>query len=148
MGIFIYPRKLSSNVKRFEELDHTADVGIRAYGRTLDELFANAAAGMFSLVTDLDAVKPVGEYEVKVASRDLKSLLVDFLSELIVVHETEKVLLAEFDVKVSGLAVDARVRGERIDKARHPLHLMVKAVTYHGIDVDEEKGEAQVIFDI
>lgn len=135
-------------MKRFEELDHTADVGIRAFGKTLDELFANAAAGMFSLITDLDAVKPVGEHEVKVTSRDLESLLVDFLSELLYVHETEKVLLAEFDVKVSGLAVDAHVRGERIDKARHPLHLMVKAVTYHGIDVDPAKGEAQVIFDI
>ena len=57
-------------MKRFEELDHTADVGIRAYGRTLDELFENAAAGMFSLITDLDAVKPVGEYEVKLAAKD------------------------------------------------------------------------------
>lgn len=135
-------------MKRFEELDHTADVGIRAYGRTLDEIFANAAAGMFSLITDLEAVKPVGEHEVKVTSHDLTSLLVDFLSELLYIHETEKVLLSEFDVKVSDITVDAHVRGERIDKARHPLHLMVKAVTYHGITVDAEKGEAQVIFDI
>ena len=135
-------------MKRFEELEHTADVGIRAYGRTLDELFANAAAGMFSLITDLDAVKPVGEYEVTVAAKDLQSLLFDFLSDLLVLHETQKVLLSEFDAKVAGLAVDARARGERIDAKRHPLHLMVKAVTYHAMQVDPAKGVAQVIFDI
>ncbi|TLZ52686.1 MAG: archease [Methanobacteriota archaeon] len=116
-------------------MDHTADVGIRAYGKTLDELFANAAAGMFSLITDLETVKPVGEYEVTIAAKDVKSLLFDFLSELLVVHETQKVLLS-------------RARGERIDRERHPLHLMVKAVTYHGMEVDPTKGEAQVIFDI
>ena len=135
-------------MKRFEPLEHTADAGIRAYGRTLDELFANAAAGMFSLMADLKAVKPIGEYEVTVKANDLQTLLVDFLSELLYIHETQKVLLSEFEVKVTGLAVDARVRGERIDRARHKLHMMVKAVTYHGIEVDPEKGEAQVIFDV
>ena len=135
-------------MKRFEELDHTADVGIRAYGGTLDELFVNAAVGMFSLITDLETVKAVGEYAVKVSSRDPESLLVDFLSELLFVHETQKLLFSEFDAKVADLAVDARARGERIDRARHPLHMNVKAVTYHGIRVDPAGGVAQVIFDI
>ncbi|HYS70800.1 MAG TPA: archease [Thermoplasmata archaeon] len=135
-------------MKRFEELDHTADVGIRAYGHTLDELFENAAAGMFSLITELDAVKPVGEYEVKLSAKDVKSLLFDYLSELLFLHETQKVLLSEFTAKVAGLAVDARARGERIDRKRHALHLAVKAVTYHAMEVDPERGVAQVIFDI
>ena len=135
-------------MKRFEELDHTADVGIRAYGHTLDALFANAAAGMFSLITDLETVKPVGEYEVRAKAKDVKALLFDFLSELLFVHETQKLLFSEFDAKVRGLAVDARVRGERIDRKRHPLHLNVKAVTYHAMIVDPAKGVAQVILDI
>ena len=135
-------------MRAFEELDHTADCGIRAYGTTLDELFANAAAGMFSLITDLETVKPVGEYEVRVRSKDLKALLFDFLSELLFVHETQRLLLSKFDVKVNDLAVDARVRGEPIDRARHPLHLNLKAVTYHEMIVDLDGGIAQVIFDI
>ena len=146
--MFIYLSQLLLPVARFEELDHTADVGIRAYGESVDELFANAAAGMFSLITDLDKVNPVGEYEVRLEARDLKSLLFDFLSELLYVHETEKVLLSEFDVKVTAVALDARARGERIDRARHALHLNVKAVTYHEMVVDPAKGVAQVIFDI
>jgi len=136
------------HVNRFEELEHTADCGIRAYGTTLDDLFGNAAAGMFSLITDLDAVKPVGEYEIRVRSKDLEALLFDFLSELLFVHETQKLLLSEFDVKVKDFAVDARARGEKIDRGRHPLHLNLKAVTYHGMVVDPEGGVVQVIFDI
>ena len=129
-------------------MEHTADCGIRAYGATLSELFANAAAGMFSLITDLDAVKPVGEYEVRVRSKDTEALLFDFLSELLFVHETQKLLLSEFDVRVADLSVDARARGEKIEKGRHPLHLNLKAVTYHGMIVDEERGVVEVIFDI
>lgn len=135
-------------MKRFEELNHTGDVGIRAFGTTLDELFANTAAGMFSLIADLATVKPVGEYEVRLTAKDVKALLFDFLAELLFLHDTRKVLLSEFDVKVHGLAVDARVRGERLDRERHPLHLNVKAVTYHEMVVDPDKGVAQVIFDI
>lgn len=135
-------------MKRFEEVDHTADVGIRAYGSTLDELFANAAAGMFSLITDLDSVKPVGEFAVKVSAADLKSLLFDFLSDLLFLHETQKLVFSEFEASVRDLSVDARVRGERIDRDRHPLHLHVKAVTYHAMEIDPQTGAAQVIFDI
>ena len=139
---------LAPLVRRFEEFDHTADVGIRAYGKTLNELFENAAAGMFSLITDLDQVSPVGEYEVRVQAKDLKSLMFDYLSELLFVHETQKVLFSEFHAKVDDLAVDGRVRGERIDRKRHPLHLNVKAVTYHAMVVDPKEGVAEVIFDI
>ena len=135
-------------MNRFEEFDHTADVGIRAYGHTLDELFTNTARGMFSLITDMETVKPVGEYEVRVRAKDVKALMFDFLSELLYIHETQKLLFSEFDGRVRELAVDARVRGEKIDRDRHPLHMNIKAVTYHEMVVDPEQGLAQVIFDI
>lgn len=135
-------------MNRFEELDHTADVGIRAYGKTVDELFANAAAGMFSLITDLDTVKPAGEVAVRLQSIDLKALMFDFLSELLFIHETQKLLLCDFQVTVAGDRIDAVVRGEGIDRDRHPLHLQIKAITYHDMIVDPNSGVAQVIFDI
>lgn len=135
-------------MKRFEQLDHTADVGIRAFGATVDELFANAAAGMFSLITDLDGVQPVGEYEVRVRAKDLSALLFDFLSELLYVHETQNLLFSDFDVRVKDLAADARVRGEPLERGRHRLHRNVKAVTYHDMVVDPAQGVAQVIFDV
>jgi SHS2 domain-containing protein len=133
---------------RYEEIEHTADVGIRAYGRSVDDLFANAAEGMFSLIADLPAVKPVGEVEVRVAADDLPTLLLRWLSDLLYVHETDRLLFSSFDAKVKGASVVGRARGEAIDKTRHELKLAIKAVTRHRLTVDPEKGVAEVIFDI
>jgi SHS2 domain-containing protein len=133
---------------RYEEIDHTADVGIRAYGASLEELFAAAAAGMFSLIADPLKVRPVGEVEVRVAGRDPEGLLVNWLQELLFVHETQRLLLCEFDVRIERLSLVGTARGEAIDKARHELRLAIKAVTYHRLSIDPEAGMAQVIFDI
>src|SRR5947199_4570274 len=87
---------------RYEEIEHTADVGIRACGATLNELFANAAEGMFSLIADLDPVKEVGEIEVRLETEDIPTLLLRWLSGLLYIHETQHLLLASFDVEVEG----------------------------------------------
>jgi len=133
---------------RYEEIDHTADVGIRAYGRTLGELFANAAEGMFSLIAELDTVKPVGEIEIRLTAEDPPTLLLRWLSELLYVHETRHLLFATFDVDAADGSLRGRARGEAIDKKRHELKLVIKAVTRHQLTVDAKKGIAEVIFDI
>ncbi len=133
---------------RFEEIEHTADAGIRAYGATLNELFANAAEGMFSLIADLDGVKPVGEVRVRLDAQDVATLLVRWLSELLYLHETQQVLFSSFDAEVRGSSLDGRARGEAIDRKRHELKLAIKAVTRHGLTIDPDRGIAQVIFDI
>lgn len=132
---------------RIEEIDHTADVGIRVYGSDPRELFEGAAAGMFGLIADLSGVRPTGEVEVRVASDDLRGLFVAWLSELLVLHETQNILLCRFEVRLEGLSLDGKAWGERIDKGRHELKLAIKAVTYHRLTVDPEKGVAEVIFD-
>ena len=133
---------------RYEEIEHTADVGIRAYGRTLDALFANAAEGMFSLIVDLKGVQPVGEVRVRLNADDVPGLLVRWLSELLYLHEAQSLVFREFDVRVKDTTLDGVARGETIDKGHHELKLVVKAVTYHNLTVDPAKGVAQVIFDI
>ena len=133
---------------RYEEIEHTADVGIRAYGSTLDELFANAAEGMFSLIADLDSVKAVGEIDVRLEADDVPTLLLRWLSELLYLHETQRLLFASFDVHAEGTSLRGRARGEAIDKTRHELKLVIKAVTRHRLTVDPRQGIAEVIFDI
>ncbi len=133
---------------RYEEIEHTADVGIRAHGSTLNELFENAGEGMFSLIADLDSVKPVGEIEVRLAADDIATLMLRWLSELLYIHETQHLLLAAFDVHLDGTSLRGRARGETIDKKRHELKLVIKAVTRHRLNVDPQKGIAEVIFDI
>ncbi len=133
---------------RYEEIDHTADVGIRAFGTNLTELFVNAAEGMFSLIANLDAVRPVGEVEIRLHADDIPTLLLRWLSELLYLHETQHFLFSSFDVSVSDTTLQALARGETIDKTRHELKLAIKAVTRHRLAVDEQKGVAEVIFDI
>ena len=134
--------------KRYEQIAHTADVGIAAYGKSMDDLFANAAAGMFSLITDLRGVRAVGEYRVKLKADTPEDLMVAWLSELLFMHETQRLLFKRFDVKVKRSALDAKIEGEVMDRGRHHLHMVVKAVTYHMIEVNPKKGIARVIFDI
>ncbi len=134
--------------KRYEQIAHTADVGIAAYGKSMDDLFANAAAGMFSLITDLRGVRTVGEYHIKLKADTTEDLMVAWLSELLYLHETQRLLFKRFDVRMKGSALDAKIDGEVMDRGRHHLHMVVKAVTYHMIEVNPRKGIARVIFDI
>ena len=67
-------------MKQYELIDHTADVAIKAYGKTLSEAFENAAKGMFDIITDNSEVESTGQYNIELKASDLEQLLVDFLS--------------------------------------------------------------------
>jgi len=140
------------DVMKFEFVEHTADVGVKAYGSSLKEQFENAALGMFSLIADLDNVESVGEFKVTLKAPDSEQLLVDWLGELLYIHEVYDVLLKEFTVDVQetdeSLELIAVVKGEQIDPSKHNLKTMVKAVTYHMLEVSEEKGYLFVLFDV
>jgi SHS2 domain-containing protein len=133
---------------KYEFIEHTADIGIKAYGDTLEESFANAALGMFNVMTEVSKVEPVGEYDVKVESDNLEDLLVDWLGELLFLHETQDVLLSEFEVKIEDLSLTAKVRGETLDRKKHELKDDVKAITYHMLEVNKEGGYLKVLLDI
>jgi SHS2 domain-containing protein len=135
----------------YEVLEHTADAGIVAHGASLAELFANAAAGMFALMADLDRVRPTDERTVDIEAPDRERLLERWLTELLYFVDAEEMLLSRFEVvEASDHRLRARVAGERIDRRRHRLHFGVKAVTRHMLEVAAEDGgyRARVLFDI
>ncbi len=136
--------------KDFEILEHTADTGIIAYGKDLRQAFANAARGLFSLITELETVKEVLERDIEVTATDRDSLLVAWLNELIYIFDTEYILFKRFDItRLSQRHLVARGYGERVDRARHELKLGVKAATYHMLTVEQKDGwRLQVLFDI
>ena len=74
-------------MKTYELIDHTADVGIKAYGKTLSEAFENAAKGMFDIITDSSEIESIGQYNIELEAPDLEQLLVDWLSELLYLFE-------------------------------------------------------------
>lgn len=133
---------------RYEFIEHTADIAIKAYGKSVEESFGNAAKGMFDVITDVSKVEPKGEYQVRVKSDDLENLLVDWLSELLFLHETQDVLFSEFDVKIENLSLVATAKGEAINREKHELKSDVKAVTYHMLEVNEKEGYVKFLLDI
>jgi SHS2 domain-containing protein len=134
-----------------ETFDHTADLGLRIRSDSLEQLLVDAARALFSLfVVNLDDVCTVQEKTVEVAGDQYDYLLFDWLAELLYVFETQDLLLADFDVRVDERGLHAICRGEPVDRSRHELHHEVKAITYHGLKVqqDSQGWLAEVIVDI
>jgi SHS2 domain-containing protein len=136
--------------KDFEIIDHTADVGIAAYGADMSQAFANAARALFSLITELDDVAEVLHRDVELTAPDQESLLVEWLNELIYLFDTENIIFKRFDItQLNHTQLKARSYGEKVDKSKHKLKTGVKAATYHMLKVDKDDGcQVQVLFDI
>jgi SHS2 domain-containing protein len=135
----------------YEVFEHTADIGLHAYGRTLPELFANAAAGMESLMVAPEQVEAKVSREISVEGHDPVALLVSWLNELIFLFDTEYLLLCQFEItNFSDTHLRAVVSGEAYDPARHDLSSAIKAVTWHEAYVrsEAEGYKARIIFDI
>jgi SHS2 domain-containing protein len=136
--------------KEFEIFDHTADVGIIAYGADLKQAFANAAKGLFSLITRLGDVGETLHRDIELTAADRESLLVDWLNELVYYFDAEGILFKRFDIiELNNSHLKARGYGEKADRARHELKTGVKAATYHMLKIEKNHGyRVQVIFDI
>jgi SHS2 domain-containing protein len=139
----------------YEFFDHTGDVGVLLVGRTVDELFASSPAAFTDTITVLAAIEPRRPEELHVDAPELDLLLVDFLSELLYRFDTRGWLTrdAQVDVRArdGGWELEGTLLGERHDPERHPLKVLIKAVTYHGLQIVKGEGgewTAKLVFDI
>lgn len=133
---------------RYKLLEHTADAMVEVYGQDLSERFGNAAYAMFDQITDVTKVEPKGELKIVLSADTREQLLVDFLQELLFAHDTEDFVFSEFDVKTDGKKLEALARGEKFDEKRHTKRSVVKGVTYHRLEFDDEEGTVTVLFDV
>ncbi len=133
---------------RYRLLDHTADALVEAFGETISARFANAAFALFDLMTDVSTVETVGEVKVVISADSEEQLLVDFLQELLFLHDTDNYVFKEFEVEVTGLNLEAIARGEQFDPSRHPKRSVVKGVTYHNLVIDNEGKTLTILFDV
>ena len=135
----------------YEVFEHTADIGIHAYGNTLAELFLHAAQGMESLMVAPEQVQIVTSWKITVEGHDNVSLLITWLNELIFLFDTEYLLFRDFDIEsISETHLSAQASGEVYDVRRHDLSSGIKAVTWHEASVTQnhEGYKARIIFDI
>ncbi|MGD9963276.1 MAG: archease [Thermoplasmata archaeon] len=133
---------------RYKLLEHTADAMVEVYGATLGERFANAAYALFDQMTDVTKVSPTGEVRLELEADSREQLLVDFLQELLYLHEVGNIVFGEFDVDTDGKKLVALARGEPFDVNKHPKRSVVKGVTYHRLEFDDQKQTVTALFDV
>ena len=136
---------------KFEFLEHTADVYIRAHGFTMEEAYENSALAMFEVMTDTDKVAPMQEETFEVEAEDQYALLYNWLEALLVKFETEGMLYSKFQITDWKEAEEifkfkAKVWGEKFDAQKHPQKVGVKAVTYHRMVIIREKDRVVLEF--
>ncbi len=133
-----------------EILEHTADIGFRAFGDSLPELFANSAVALLSIAGDPEAAEPRHPYSLSVSSGDLEALMVDWLNEVLYWYDGKRIMFREFRVTLDeGPSLRATGFGEPRGP-RHQARRIVKAVTYHQLRVEQRGGRwvAEVYVDI
>jgi SHS2 domain-containing protein len=134
----------------FEILEHTADIGFRAWGANAVEVFESSACALMAIATEAIPA-PAMDRLVDLAGWDYASLMVNWLSEILYLYDSGQFAASAFSVdSVSCTELHARIAGEPRDPVRHPWRVIVKAVTLHQIEVAEKNGrwEAQVFLDI
>lgn len=138
-------------MKKYEFIEHTADIGLKVYGKNKQELFINSALGLCDTIADVEKVESKKEEKIKVEAENIEELLVGWLSELLFKFDVDNMLYSKFEIEhLKDNFVSARIYGEKADFDKHNLKTEIKAITYHGLEIRKEDGMwiVKIIFDI
>ncbi len=146
----------------FAEVEHTADWSLRVWAPTLEELFLDAARGMYALLGRGDEpaagsqpaangglVATRGEWRPVLATGDdHETLLVAWLHELLYATEVEGVAFDDFRIDaLTPTALRAQARGRPAARSER----VIKAVTFHNLSIrpaPEGGYETTLVFDV
>jgi len=138
-------------MKKYEIIEHTADIGIKAFGENLEESFENASKAMFDIITDNSKIDKIGQYNIQLEAPDLDQLLVDWLSELLFLNDAKNLVFGLFKIQIDEEhnSINAKIFGEKYNLSKHKIGVEIKAVTYHMLEVNNNYPfSAQVLFDV
>jgi SHS2 domain-containing protein len=136
---------------KFEFLEHTADVYIASYGKTIEEAFENAAIAMFEVMTETKKIEPNIEDSIQVKGEDEHGLLYNWLEALLVNFETKNRIYSKFNIfsfkkNMRSFSLKAKVWGETFDPKKHLQKVGVKAVTYHRMEIIKDQNGVTLEF--
>jgi SHS2 domain-containing protein len=139
--------------QKFKFLDHTSDAKFQAYGRTMEEAFANAALATASLMWDVRTIARTVRRKVRARGQDLEQLLLHFLEEIIYLAEAKAFLLGlaeeiEIENNAEGYRLKAVFSGDT-NSDKYDIYGEVKAITYNEMKIEENDHiTLQVVVDI
>jgi SHS2 domain-containing protein len=135
----------------WEHFEHMADIGVRGFGATPEEAFAQAGLALTAVVTDPNQVALTERVEIELAHEgDLELLLVDFLNAVVYEMAVRSMVFGKFEVKIEPNRLRATLWGEQVDRAKHQPAVEVKGATYTELKVAKEDGcwVAQCVLDV
>jgi SHS2 domain-containing protein len=140
------------SLQEFRVLEHTADIGFEAFGASREAVFCNAGRALMGLIIDLESVQPRDRILCLARAPEPQGLLVNWLSEILYLQDTEGWLFRDFEIdSLQDQSISAAGQGERFERARHHIKLLVKAITYHQLVLEKTLDgpwRAQVYVDI
>jgi SHS2 domain-containing protein len=137
--------------KKFEFLEHTADIKFRAYGKSLEEVFKNSGLALFNALTE-DKVKEERKIKIKVGGEDLKSLMYNFLEEFLFLFDSKNILFSRIEclaIKKEDLTLTCEFWVD--DSENYEIKNNIKAVTYSEMLVEKLEDNSwlsQVVLDV
>ncbi len=140
----------------FKFLDHTADMYVKAYSKTLEGAFEQIVYSLMTTISpDLNLIFPKTEKFIEIVSEDKEALLFDFLSEFLFIFDVEELVFSSVKVKSidknnDNYKLEAIAKGEVFNIEKHEIGTEVKAITYNMMKIEEKKNkiEIDVVFDI
>lgn len=135
----------------FEQLPHTADIKIRVFGKTLQELFRNAVRGMFQVIQPIALQHNRDSLEhrkVEIRAPDCEMLLVDFLSEALYLSDVHNEAYLDAEIhELDDRHVVATLHGIKIVGFEV---VEIKAVTHHDLHIRKQNDRwcVDIVFDI
>lgn len=138
---------------KYRYINHTADLKVRAYGKTLEEAFANAAIGGFDFLTDTSKIKKKTEKKISIKSKRIEALLYDFLEELLFLLDTESFIISDFkDMKIKQAKDEFELKctAQGDNYKNYEVKGDIKAITYSEMSIKKEKDVyvVELVFDI
>lgn len=135
----------------FTEIEHTADLAVEITAGTLPALFAAAGEALSALIVDAERIRPTNEVRLSASGGDPEELLHAWLCELLAQFNIDGFIARTCTVdQLTADRVEGRLRGEKLNLARHGFRTEIKGVTYHDFKVWEQEGawHARIIFDV
>ena len=135
----------------YEFIDHTADIGIKIWAKSLSGVFEEAARALFDIITDISQVRPKKRKTIKLKRPSLDELLVEWLTELLYLHEVENMLFCKFKINsLDNNNLVADIFGEEFKEKKHIIKTEIKAVTYHKLTLlkEDNSWKAMIILDL
>jgi SHS2 domain-containing protein len=135
----------------WEHFEHVADIGVRGYGETVEQAFANVAMAMTAVITEPEAVKHAVPVRVHCVAASMDELLYAWLNSLVFEMATRQMLFSAFDIEIEAGQLCAVARGEKVNRARHQPSTEVKGATYTELAVRREcdgSWVAQCVLDV